>query len=397
MNLGKLLTRKQLTVLGINSGTSADGIDLAVVRINRQGSKVSVKFVAGVEKKYPPKIRELALTTADSRVMEIDQLVRLDQLLGQLYARIAAQYLKVLQRSKIKIDLIASHGQTVRHLPLARKWQGFEVRGSLQLGSPEQIAAETGLMTVGDFRQADIALGNEGAPITVAAMARLFAESKEPRLIVNIGGMSNFFYFPAGGRENRIEAADCGPGNSLCDLLSRRLFNEKFDRNGRRAARGQVSQRLLHLLLGEAFYNGGSVSTGRETFGPVMVDRIVAFGKRFDLDNEDLIATAAELTVRSIVACIKGPASRDKALRSLYLTGGGAHNRFLVRRLSELSGGLSVSNVGALGIDPGLVEAAAYAVMGEACLRSEALPTRFGRGRKQKVKPVLGRIVQPPV
>jgi len=395
MALSDLLRRKQLVILGLNSGTSADGLDLAALRIMRRGRRVVIRFLTGSERRYPPAVRELILSAADSPTVTLGQLIHLDQLLGQFYARAARQYMARLSEQGVKVDAIASHGQTVRHLPGLTRIAGFPVRGTLQLGSAEQLAAATGLVTVSDFRQADVAVGNEGAPITVAAMARLFGHNRESRLIVNIGGMSNYFYLPAGLSPHKVQAADCGPGNSLSDLLCRRLFDEPFDKGGRRAALGKASERLWHLLMGEAFFNGGTLSTGREMFGPALVEKMVAFGERFKLAHEDLLATAAELTVRSIAAKVRPLVESDKALGSLYLTGGGWHNRFFVRRLKELLDGLEVVSIRRLGIDSNLVEAASYAVLGEACLRSEALPTRFD-GRRQKLMPVLGRISQPP-
>lgn len=395
MSLTALLGRKKLTVLGLNSGTSADGLDMAALCLARTAGRPKIEFLAGSQKRYPEPLRELVLATADAPQVPPDQLIHLDQLLGQFYARSAKQYIAQLVKQGIKIDAIASHGQTVRHLPALVKQIGFEVRGTLQLGALEQIAAASGLITVGDFRQADIAAGNEGAPITVAAVARLFGDNKEPRLIVNIGGMSNFFYLPAKAKPEQIRAADCGPGNILSDLLCQRLTGERYDLYGRRAAAGSPSERLWHLLMGEAFFKGGTVSTGREMFGPAMVEKMLSFGERFKLGSDDLIATAAELTVRSIAGTVHPLFESDKTLSSLYLTGGGQRNRFFVRRLKELLDGVEVVSIVELGYEPSLVEAASYAVLGEACLRSEALPTRFD-GRRQRLTPVLGRIVQPP-
>jgi len=396
MRLDHLPGKKRLVILGLNSGTSADGVDLAAVAISRRGSRCTVKFLGGAARRYPPQLRELVLTTADSRVIDLNHLVYLDQILGRFYAAAAHGYLNRLAAQGIVVDAVASHGQTVRHLPGVTVWKAQKLRGSLQLGSLEAIAARTGRVTVGDFRQADIALGNEGAPITVAAVARLFADRHCSRLIVNIGGMSNFFYLPSRAVAAAIRAADCGPGNSLCDLLARRLYDEPYDRHGRHASSGTPSQRLLALLLGEAFFHGAGVSTGRETFGPKMAERMARLAGRFGMSGDDLIATAAELTVRSIARRILPLLAADRSLDNLYLTGGGAHNKFFVRRLSELTGGLKVASVAALGIPPKLVEASSYAVMAEACLRSEALPTRFVDGVRQRVCPVLGRIVQPP-
>jgi anhydro-N-acetylmuramic acid kinase len=248
---------------------------------------------------------------------------------------------------------------------------------------------------VGDFRQADIALGHEGAPITVAAMRRLFATPDESRLIVNIGGMANYFFFPARRSGLKPAAADCGPGNSLSDILSQRWFGERFDRNGRRASSGRVHQKLLTRLWAEPFFNRPEKSTGRESFGVGLADRIIAYARKYGLARHDVMATTAELTVAAIAHQVRRFVRGGEGLSKLYLTGGGWRNKFFRRRLGEYFDGVEICTVVELGFDPDLVEAAAYAVMAEACVRSEAMPAVLGRPRNKVRQPVLGRLVQP--
>jgi anhydro-N-acetylmuramic acid kinase len=395
MKLAALLKRKRLVLLGLNSGTSADGLDLAAVAIDRSRGRYRVKFLSGRMRRYPPAIRKLILKTADSEFIAPEELVRLDQALGQFQGRVAASFIGRLNKTGVKVDAVASHGQTVRHLPRFEKLVGFKTRGTLQLGSPEQIADKTSKVVVADFRQADVAAGNEGAPITGAAMERMVADRKESRLIVNIGGMANFFYFPGASSGLAGQAADCGPGNSLSDILSRKLFNEKYDRGGKQALAGKVSQRLLALLLAEPFFTNSDRSTGREAFGVDLADRVVKYSKKLRLGPNDILATAAELTPVAIEQSVATFVRRDSRLSKLYLTGGGVRNRFFVRRLKEIFPNLEVCSIDRLGFDPDLVEASAFAVMGEACLRSEGLVTCFGAGSRKKTRPVLGRIVQP--
>ncbi|MBD3258271.1 hypothetical protein GF377_07545 [candidate division GN15 bacterium] len=398
MTVSKLQQRKQLTVLGLNSGTSADGLDLAAVRLTRTPRGVKARFVQGTSRSYPAALREAVLQMADSDAAPLNELVRLDAALGEFYARSAAGYLRKLEQQGVRVNLIASHGQTVRHVPESARTAGYRVNGSLQLGSPERIARHTGCVVVSDLRQADVALGNEGAPITVAAMARLFGDRRESRLIVNIGGMANHFYLAPGARAEAIEAADCGPGNVLCDILAQRLYKKPYDKGGGLALEGQVSKRLLSLLLADPFFmrrDGGTTSTGREVFGPAMAERMIDFGREFKLPKKDLLATAAELTVVAIAEAVWLFADDDPGVKKLYLTGGGVRNKFITRRLRDILAPLPVVTVKELGYDPDLVEASAYAVMGEACLREEPLPTRFD-GRWQEVMPLSGRLVQPP-
>ncbi|MCK4605810.1 MAG: anhydro-N-acetylmuramic acid kinase [candidate division Zixibacteria bacterium] len=396
MSLERIARKRALNVLGLNSGTSADALDMAAVRITRSRGIVRVTKLAVAGKRIGQQMQELVFQVADSKATTTDQIILLDNLLGKFIGRAAAAFIRKLARDGIAIDMTASHGQTVRHLPKKTRFGGQWVNGSLQLGSIDMIAAQTGKITVGDFRQADIALGNEGAPITTGAMRRMFSSGGESRLIVNIGGISNYFYFPKPKSGLPTSAADCGPGNSLSDILSMRLFGERCDRSGRRAASGTLSNRLLSLLLGDPFFTGKALSTGRETFGCEMAERIIEFGRRFKLRKEDLLRTTVELTTNAIAIKIWPFVRRDTGLTRLYLTGGGRRNRFLVKRLGQHLPDLDIRSIDEFGLHADYVEAAAYAVMGEACLRSESLPVSSGMFRGEPA-PVLGRIAQPPM
>ena len=396
MSLQKILNRKRLVILGLNSGTSADGLDLAALRFSHSSKGISIKFLQGLTRPFDRTLRETILECSDSRRTSPEDLISLDQMLGVFFGRKAAMFVDSLSKSRIMVDAVASHGQTVRHMPVPRCVGRYRVHGTLQLGSPEQIARITGKVVVSDFRQADVALGGEGAPITVEAMRQLLADRNESRLIVNIGGMANYFYFPHGRDSSGTRAADCGPGNVLCDLLSRYLFEEKYDLNGRRAAQGKVSGRLMSLLVRHSGRYRRTASTGREVFGVRLVERMLASAKRYSIRDRDVMATAAEFTVCSILGRAKPIIAGDKRVRKLYLTGGGAHNKFFVRRLQTHLGDLEVDTVDKLGMSPDLAEAAAYAVIGYNTLMSRPTPTRFGSATRRTGIPVLGRIIQPP-
>jgi anhydro-N-acetylmuramic acid kinase len=396
MSLKRALNKRTLVILGLNSGTSADGLDMAAVRTSRTKRGTAVKYLAGRAKPYPSELRELVLKVADSKTIDLNAVIHLDSLLGQFFGRAALAYIRELGKNNIRVDAVASHGQTIRHLPHKVQFGRFSVAGTLQLGAPERIATATGKMVVADFRQADVAAGNEGAPITAAAMQRLFTTSTESRLIVNIGGIANYFYFPKEKSRLKPSAADCGPGNSLSDILSQRLYGEKFDRKGVRASKGRASERLLTLLLANPFFSGKTISTGRENFGVTVVREILDFGQRFDLTPEDMLATASEFTSAAIAMKIKPVLRHDKKLSKLYLTGGGRKNNFFVNRLKHRLPEMEIHRADELGINADFIEAAAYAVMGEACLRSEPLNLQR-KNRTGSTSPVLGRIVQPPV
>ncbi len=395
MCLPRIVNRKQLTLLGLNSGTSADGLDMAVVKIRRSTRGVSVKYLTGYERKFSGALRDLVHQVADSDMVTLEELIELDNLLGNFFGRTARSFIERLERRGIEVDVVASHGQTVRHRPKKVRRLGKWIHGTMQLGSLDRIAAATDRVTVGDFRQADIAVGNEGAPITTGAMLRLFADKQHSRLMVNIGGMANYFYSPAKDSPLEMSAADCGPGNSLCDLLSSRLFSQPHDSGGRIATSGHVNDELLALLTADDFFSDRMVSTGRERFGTAKADSIIAFGRQNKIVGPDLMRTAAELTVWSIVRKLQPLVNGDHTLTNLYLTGGGRRNIFFVRRLGQLLPELTIRLADELGCDADFIEAAAYAVMGEACLRSEALPAKTNK-QASRTRPVLGRIAQPP-
>lgn len=396
MELDRLRTAKHLNVVGINSGTSADGVDLSTVRIGRIRGRVTTKYVCGTHRAYPTQIREELLRLADSRTYPVDKLVLLDHSLGKYYANVCRQEIKRLKRHGHRVHAIACHGQTVRHLPKASFAFGQPVRGTLQIGEPSYLATVTGLPVVADFRPADIAAGYEGAPITVAAMHRLFADPKKPRLIVNIGGMSNYFYFPANSEPQDARAADCGPGNSLSDILSRELLRADFDHNGRAALSGTVDEKIVRRYVKQAQAQFQTVSTGRELFGTRWANRLLTACKKARLTKRDTMATAAEITVRLIAQRLQTVVEDDKDIAEVYLCGGGVKNRFFVRRLKQLMTDLSVQSIQELGFLPQRVEASAYAVMGEACLRGEALASRGLSGQSKGMYPILGKIVQSP-
>ncbi len=396
MSLTELIHRQSLTVVGINSGTSADGLDLVALRISHTQGKTSYRILDSISAPFTPQLRRSIHFLADADKVDLDAVIRFDNLIGRVIGQAGSRFIAKLKRRRITVDLIATHGQTVRHLPAKLKILGHPLNGTLQLGSLDQIAALTGCMTVGNFRQGDIALGGEGAPITVGAMARLFADPEESRLIVNIGGMANYFYFPTGHAKLAVRAADCGPGNVLSDLLTQFLFNLPYDKNGAFAGRGVISTRLMTMLAANPFFRSNRRSTGREDFGVRTMQQIYSAGRKLKLSKFDMLATAAELTVGTIVERVAPFFADDDRLHTVYLMGGGARNEYFVRRLTDMLYPNDVASIAELGFDPQLVESSAYAVMGEAGLRGEPLRTRFDSSRPQLPQPVLGHIVQPP-
>ena len=387
-----ILKNKKSLIVGLNSGTSADGLDMAVVEIDRSRNSYEIKYICGKEKKFPSSLKNEILSIADNKNPSIDDIIYLDNILGKFFSKTVKSFITVLQKKNMKVDAIASHGQTIRHLPKKIKRLNTTVNGTLQIGSSDYITQCTMLPVVSDFRQADIAGGGEGAPITTGAMYKMFGNSQEQRLILNIGGMSNFFYLPKKLSDNNIIAKDCGPGNVLSDLLMRKLYRLEFDKNGKIAASGILSQRLLTVLTADLFAFSKEKSTGREQFGVTTVDKILKYGKKLKLAHADILTTSIEFTAFSIFHSIK-KLIKNRKITKLYLTGGGRNNIFLVERLQSYFPHCQIKKIDSLGIDGDFVEAAAYAVMGEAALHGESL--QFQKNNKRS--PVYGKIILPPV
>ncbi len=389
-----IVRRKTLNAGGLNAGTSADGLDLAAVSIARKAGKFKISLKMGRTVPYPKPLAISVRKAVTQGIDTIDEFIILDRKLGQFYGEQAKIFCRTLKQKGFKTNIVASHGQTIRHLPGRVRFGGKSESGTLQAGHPETIAALTGVLTVADFRQADIGSGGEGAPITSGPMWHLFSDKKESRLLVNIGGIANYFYFPGGKPVDLIEAGDCGPGNSLLDIIAGRFFRRKYDRDGYVASRGQISQRLLSILMSDNYLKGKyGPSTGRERFGEKFVNGLVHNARKLKLNKYDIMATAAELTAVSIAAKISRIIKDDK-ITSIYTFGGGARNKFLIKRLRKNLPGTELISVDTIGYNADYLEAACYAIMGAMTIWSLPVNPKHVTGAHSKV--IAGRIIQSP-
>lgn len=386
--LKRLSSKKDLRIVGINSGTSADGIDLALIRFSQSGRTTRVEFIDGRVIPYSRRIKAALEKIMDERTVRLDDLGRLDMAFGALLGKAAAQF---LEEGKYHADLIASHGQTIAHYPVKEKILATKAGTTVQIGDGNSLAAEAGLPVISDFRRADISLGGEGAPLTPFVNHLLFGHQKKGRIIINIGGIANFSFHPAGAPADDVRGGDCGPGNILSDMATRLLFHKKYDRNGTIAAGGQVHQEIIEPIL--AANNARRISTGREQFDHYLMARLVHTTRRLKAGNHDLIASideaAAKLMVRSIKRYLGAP-----DLEGIYLTGGGRKNRYMVRRLKEMCSPVPVLPVENLGYDGDFLEAVSFAVLGGCYVKGIASTLPYVTGGK--AGGVAGKMSLPP-
>ena len=350
------------TIVGLMTGTSADGVDAALVRFEGLGEATTHRLESYRETPLPATLRAEVLEIARAATLAPERLMRLDAALGETYA---ASVLELLAASKCEpreVDAIGLHGQTVRHLPReAGGGQAF----SLQLGSAAIVAERTGITVVSAFRGRDTAAGGEGAPLVPLVDWWLFRSPDESRVLLNLGGMANLTYLPRGATLAEVIAFDTGPGNAVLDALAstRPGSPAPFDAGGAGAARGAPCMPLLEELLADPYFRVPPPrSTGRERFGADFAEAIRRAGRARSLSEDDLLATASELTAASVAQAI----SRFVAPRPVdvvYASGGGVRNATLMAALARRLAPIRLATTSALGTLEEGKEALAFAFL----------------------------------
>ena len=341
--------------VGLISGTSMDGIDAALVRLGDRKCKV----LSAESYPYPDLLAgTLRAVTVEPDRFTLDDIAQLDQWVGECFRDAT---LSLLQRSDTKphsVRAIGSHGQTIRHMPRAEK------PFSLQIGDPSVIAAGTGIDTVADFRRADMAAGGEGAPLAPAFHAWLFADPRQSRVVLNIGGIANITALPAGASATGF---DTGPGNTLLDAWIRKCKNQPYDEGGNWAASGRYSESMLGVLLNEAYFNAPPPkSTGPEYFNLAWLhDKVPDFEEH---PAEDVQATLTMLSARSIA---RGISQAAETTTELLVCGGGSRNDHLMSAISAELPGTEVATTTSRGLDADWMEAACFAWLAQRFLHNQ--------------------------
>jgi anhydro-N-acetylmuramic acid kinase len=362
-----------LRVAGMISGTSVDGIDVAVVEI--RGRRIETVGHGSVP--YPAALRTriLAASNATTHTAEIS---RLNFAVGEHFAD---ALIRVCRRRRIpleSIELIGSHGQTIYH---------EHGKNTLQIGEGAVIAERTGITVVSDFRTADIAAGGAGAPLVPFLDYRAFRHPRRGRIALNLGGIANVTVIPAAAREDEVVAFDTGPASMVIDALVQRLTGGRqlYDRGGTIAAAGCIDRALLSKLLRDPYFRKKPPkSVGREQYGGEFVEKLVATG----LSLEDLIATATAFTTSSVAMAVRGYAGSGGW--DLIASGGGVHNETLMSQIMSLLPGVAVGRSSDFGIDVDAKEAIAFAVMAHETLHGRAGNLASATGARHGA--ILGKV-----
>ncbi len=381
-----------MKIIGLMSGTSADGVDAALVEIGPEDDRPAIRILGYETLPYPAGLRERILAVASGGSTE--EVCHLDAYLGELFAEAAGQVAQLAGVSLVDVDLVGSHGQTIHHLPAPRREGTHAVRSTLQIGEGAVIAERTGITTIADFRPRDVAAGGEGAPLTPIVHHALFARSDRGRVICNLGGIANVTILPAGGDPSVVTGFDTGPGNVLLDefVRSTGLSPVGYDEDGRLASAGQVRMDLLEELLQHPFIRRAPPkSTGRETFGPSFVETFRVRLRAIGGSDVDGLATLAAFTVAAVVQNLRDFVLPKAEVHEVVVTGGGARNSCLMRRLAESLPERAICTSDDLGVPARALEAVAFAWLAylTATGRPGNLPTVTGaRGAR-----ILGCIV----
>jgi anhydro-N-acetylmuramic acid kinase len=372
--------------LGLISGTSVDGIDVALVKISETDGLLQCHLIAGETIGYEPALRDEILAVCAESPRTIAQICQLDDAIA---AAFAAAALKLIQTSNIKPDFIASHGQTVFHRPPVTISDHVQLGYSVQLGRGAAIAHLTGIKTVSDFRTADIEAGGQGAPMVPMLDWLVLTHPTKVTCVQNIGGISNVAYLPAASDRDAVYGWDNGPGNVLIDMAVQKLFGQPYDLGGQLAARGTANLDLVAQWLGQEFFQiPPPKSTGRELFSPAYLERCLAQCAENKLSDHDILATLTEFTAVAIAQSYQQflPKFPDRVL----LCGGGSRNDYLVQRLQHHLAPAEVTDTDAAGLNADFKEAIAFAVLGY--LRLQERPGNLPRVTGASHPVLLGRI-----
>ena len=408
-----------MIVAGVMSGTSADGIDVALVRIShstlRKQTKRSqmvgqespnrahLKLLGHRAFSYPADVRRMVLASMNSPQASVADLARLNFLLGDLYAEAVLATQKKLGHAA---ELVGCHGQTLYHQGQPARFLGRQLAVTWQTGEASRIAARVGVPVVSDFRPADMAVGGKGAPLVPYLDYLLYRDPSVGRIALNIGGIANLTALPAAGSLKQVLAFDTGPGNMVIDALSEQLFGRRYDRDGKIAARGRVLDDVVARFLRQAFFRQKPPKTaGREEFGREFAKRFQqacvnsplsqSVKRHASATSQDAIATATALTVRAIADAIKQHVLRHGDFSELIVSGGGAKNPTLMAWLAnELRNlGLRLRSSDEFGIPPEAKEAVAFAVLAFETWNRRASNVPSATGARRPA--VLGKISYP--
>jgi anhydro-N-acetylmuramic acid kinase len=373
------------------SGTSLDGIDVAIIDIAGSGFKAKINVLTSHSVPYPKKIREALLAVSNSSNGFTGDISRLNFLLGELYSEALEETAERAEIPLETIKLIGCHGQTIFHEGQASTYLGKKVASTFQIGESSIISERTGIDVISNFRERDMAAGGKGAPLVPYLDYMLIRHRGRGRVAINIGGIANLTAIPPNTNTDRVIAFDTGPGNMVIDQLVARITSGglTYDRDGAMAATGEVDPKLLAKLLRDKYFRAKPPkAAGREQYGAEFVSKLLDT----ELSSEDLIATATALTAESIALSVRNFVLPEMRVDEIFVSGGGTHNPTLMRMLRKAMGEIPVKDTTEVGLDVDAKEAIAFAVMAYETAHARPSNVPMATGAKRHV--ILGKVTQ---
>ncbi len=380
-----------LIVAGVMSGTSADGVDVALVRLSGRRLRTRFELLAHGAFPYPAQVRAAVLEAMNAESIAVSTLARLNFLLAEIYADCVQ---RLQRRSGVSCELVGCHGQTLYHQGEAAPFLGRKIACTWQVGDGSVLAGRLGVPVVSDFRPADMAAGGLGAPLVPFLDMLVFRHAKRGRIVLNLGGIGNLTAIPAATDASQVRAFDTGPGNMVIDAVCEKLFGQSFDNAGKLAAKGKVLEAVLDEAMKAPFFRDslrkpGPRTAGREQFGREYVSQFLL--RCAGADRHDALATATALTARSVGEAIRGLTKKAR-YHDLFVSGGGTRNRTLMAMLRrEVEGlGIEVATTDAAGVPSQAKEAIAFALLAYQSWHGDTsnIPGATGAGREV----ILGKL-----
>lgn len=386
-NGGKSLEK---LIVGLMSGTSIDGIDAALVRINDYGINTKAELIHFITLPFSEEWKQEILACMDTQVSNVQLLTSMNFKLGKLFAEAVKKVCMEAGVPLTKIDAVGSHGQTVYHIPAAN---GEYTKSTLQIGEPAIIAFETGATVISNFRAMDMAAGGEGAPLVPYTDYIIYQSQSKGRALQNIGGIGNVTVLPKGGTLQNLYAFDTGPGNMIIDEVCSKRIGLSYDPNGKWASQGKIHYELVNLWMeNEYFQLLPPKSTGREMFGIPFTEKILK--DNHHLSDQDLIATVTYFTAYSIVDAYKKFVFPNVHIDEIIVGGGGSYNHTLIKMIKELLPNKTVYIQEDIGYSSDAKEAIAFAILANETIHQQYSNVPKATGSKQQV--ILGSITLPP-
>lgn len=391
--LDALMQKNEKLVIGLMSGTSADGVDAVLVRLTGHGTSTRVQQLAFVSPPYTEEVRSRILRVAQGDFGGSREICLMNVLLGQLFVDACEELCQKAGVSPNDIDLIGSHGQTIYHIPLAESYLGHKVRATLQIGEASELCERFGCPVVSDFRVRDVAAGGLGAPLVPYTEYLLYSDPHRHVGLQNIGGIGNITILPAGGKLSDLSAFDTGPGNMMMDQITGLITNgqQRYDKGGQLASSGHVSQELLSYLMQDPYLQQKPPkTTGREHYNNEAVHAVMKKGQDLGLSGVDILATVTMFTASCIDYSIRH-LCKVKPQR-LIVGGGGALNPTLMANIRSLLPEVEVMTNEDLGFDGNAKEAIAFAILANEAIHGIANNAPAATGASHPV--VMGKISQ---